>query len=308
MLLPVLAIHQETHGVLAGAWHGLASHKNGLGDIACVGLILWFHAWLCRDVRGLSASVGLGISLACLLLSRSSTSLIAAVFTLCFLALFLRFPRELRHFMPYLAAIFVLTLLAFSIALIDIVPGSQLLLEPVAMLTGKDLSFTGRTVIWFITLEHVQLHPLLGSGYGAYWTGPIAGTPSYEFVRLMYFYPGSAHNGYLDVLNDLGAVGLLVLLGYLLVFLIQSLRLLKVDRAQSSLYLALFLHQSISNLSESRWLSVFSVDFVIMTLATTTLARALLEQHWRGRKLRLAAASVNPLGRTDSLSAGGRPA
>ncbi|HEX5756303.1 MAG TPA: O-antigen ligase family protein [Arenimonas sp.] len=286
---PELAIHQEATGVLARAWHGLSSHKNGLGDIACVGLIFWFHAWRCRDVRGLHAALGIGVSLACLLLSRSSTSLIAAAFTLCFLALFLHFPRDLRRFMPYFATIFVLTLLAFSIAMIDIVPGSQLLLKPVAMLTGKDLSFTGRTVIWFITSEHIQLQPLMGSGYGAYWTGPIAGTASYEFVRLMNFYPGSAHNGYLDVLNDLGVVGLLVLLGYLLVFLVQSLRLLRVDRDQASLYLALFLHQSIANLAESRWLSVFSVDFVIMTLATTALARALLQHHWRGQQMRAAA-------------------
>jgi hypothetical protein len=36
-VLPEYAIHQETEGVLAGAWHGLSSHKNGLGDLAAIG-------------------------------------------------------------------------------------------------------------------------------------------------------------------------------------------------------------------------------------------------------------------------------
>jgi len=45
------------------------------------------------------------------------------------------------------------------------------------------------------------------------------------------------------------------------------------------LYLALFFQQVISNQSESHWFTVLSVDFVIMTLATTALARSL---HRRG--------------------------
>ena len=57
---------------------------------------------------------------------------------------------------------------------------------------------------------------------------------------------------------------------------LQSLRLLALDRPQAALYLGLFLQQAITNLSESRWLSVQSVDFVIMTLAATALARALI--------------------------------
>jgi hypothetical protein len=47
--------------------------------------------------------------------------------------------------------------------------------------------------------------------------------------------------------------------------------------------LTLFMQQTIANLSESHWFSVLSVQFVLMTLATTALARLLLEQQiqWR---------------------------
>ena len=277
---PDLAIHQETSGVLAGAWHGLANHKNGLGDIACIGLIFWFHAWLSKEVRILPALVGGSLAVACLVLSRSSTSLVAAGFTLLFLITLLRSPRALRRYMPWMVALFIATLLAYSLAVLQIVPGLHTLMSPIGEITGKDMSFTGRTDIWDIVSEHIRLHPLLGTGYGAYWTGYGEGTASYDFFERLNFNPGSAHNGYLEILNDLGALGLIVLFGYLAVFVVQSLRLLKTDGHQASLYLALFLQQAITNLSESHWFSVLSVDFVIITLATTALARGLLEHHF----------------------------
>ncbi|WP_084083335.1 O-antigen ligase family protein [Hydrocarboniphaga daqingensis] len=281
---PSLAIHPDTDGVLMNAWHGLANHKNGLGDIASIALILWMHALLSGERRWSHFAVGSGIALACLLLSRSSTSMVATAFTLLMMTLLLRTPPSLRIYLPYLVAAFVAALLTYSLAVLDLVPGLGLLLKPLTMITGKDLSFTGRTEIWEIVTEHIARSPWHGSGYGAYWTGVHEGTPSYELVTRLGFYPASAHNGYLEVLNDLGIAGLLILAAYLLTFVRQALRLLAYDRTQACLYLALFLQQAIVNLSESRWFSSLTVDFVIMTLATVSIARALLDQRWQRRR------------------------
>lgn len=275
---PHLAIHQEAEAVLAGAWHGLANHKNALGNLACIAMIFWFHALLSRQVRWPMALLGCGVALTCLLLASSATALVTTVFTLMFLVMLMQVPTVLRRYLPWLVALFVSGLLIYSLALLEVIPGLARLLGPIGVVTGKDMTFTGRTEIWEIMTAEIARHPLLGVGYGAYWTGPVLGTPVYEFVRLLNFYPASAHNGYLDILNDLGALGLLVLFGYLVSYIAQSLRLLAMDRAQAALYLALFLQQAITNLSESRWLSVQSVDFVLMTLATAALARSLLEQ------------------------------
>jgi O-antigen ligase len=278
---PELAIHQETSGVLAGAWHGLASHKNGLGDLACVGLILWLHAWLSRETRPLFAMLGAGLATACLYLSRSSTSLVAMGLALLFLLLLLGLPSALRRYMPWLVALFAGVLVTISLVLLRILPGLHTLLTPVGALTGKDLTLTGRSEIWDLMLDHIGQQPYLGTGYGAYWARSDQGTPSFEFVLKLGFDPGSAHNGYLEVLNDLGALGLGVLLLYLVVFVLQAVRLMRSDHAQAALFLALFLQQAVANLTESRWFSALSVDFVIMTLATVALARALLERHRR---------------------------
>lgn len=278
---PELAIHADSAGALAGAWHGLANHKNALGDLACIGMVLWLHAWLAREAHVLPALAGLALAAACLFLSRSSTSLVATGFTLLFLVLLLRAPQALRRFMPWIVALFVTALLVYTLVLLRILPGLHTLLSPIGAITGKDMTFTGRTEIWDIMFEHIGEHPYLGTGYGAYWTGTEPGTPSFEFVARLGFDPSSAHNGYLDVLNELGALGLAVLFGYLAVFVAQALRLMPTDRAQAALFLALFLQQAITNLAESRWFNPLSVDFVIMTLATAALARALIEQRAR---------------------------
>lgn len=278
---PSLAIHQETSAELLGAWRGITNHKNSLGALACMGLIFWAHAWLSREVRPLGALAGAMVALACLVLSRSSTSLMAAVVVIALLALLIRSPAGFRPWVPYLVGGLVLVLLAYTLAILQLIPGLDLLLGPVSALTGKDLTFTGRTEIWAVLSQHIRLHPILGTGYGAYWSGPGMGSPSDEFLRLESFYPGSAHNGYLEIVNDLGMVGLLVLIAWISTWLWQCLALFSTDRNQAALYLGLLIQQALTNLSETHWFSVLSVDFVIMALATTALARGLLERQLR---------------------------
>lgn len=282
LAFPHLAIHSEAASELAGAWRGLTNHKNSLGTLACLGLIFWLHAGLARETRLLTALCGALLATACLLLSRSSTALVTGAFTCIFLLMLLRSPKGLRRWMPWLTALFAAVLLAYSLAVLRLVPGLEVLLTPITAITGKDLTFTGRTEIWAIVIEQIRSHPWLGSGYGAYWIGPVHGSPAYEMVRLLYFYPGSAHNGYLDIANDLGGVGLVVLLGYLVVHVAQCLQLLKIDRNQAALYLAIFFQQAVNNLSESHWLNVTTLSMVVMTAASVSLSRALLEHRLHG--------------------------
>ena len=282
LTFPALAIHSDSAPELAGAWRGLANHKNGLGALASFALIFWFHAWLTKEVKTIPALAGGAIAGTCLLLSRSSTALAASLFVLLFLLLLLRAPRGLRPFLPYLVLTFLIALLVYTLAILNLIPGQELLLSPITTLTGKDMTFTGRTAIWSILSEHIRSSPFFGSGYGAYWIGPVETSPSYEFIRRMAaFYPGSAHNGYLEILNDLGWAGLLCLIAYMITHVAQSFRLLGVNRNQAALYLGLLVQQALTNLSETHWFSVLSIDFVIMALATTALARNLLEYRLR---------------------------
>jgi O-antigen ligase len=161
-------------------------------------------------------------------------------------------------------------------------PGLSVFSAPVALLAGKDGSLTGRTAIWELIRDHIARRPVFGSGYGAYWEpNRGAGTESAIFVKqLDGFYPGSSHNGYLEVTNDLGACGLLLLCGYLITHVREGVRCSAQDWAQGLLCLTLWLQQALTNFSESHWFNVTSVDFVFLSVATFTLARQRVQREF----------------------------
>jgi O-antigen ligase len=116
----------------------------------------------------------------------------------------------------------------------------------------------------------------------------------------MYFDPGEAHNGYLDILNELGFIGILALIGYITTFLRQSIFLLAFNRQKSALFIGLLFAQLIANMSEAHWWRISSVNFYIMTLATFDLARSVMEakQKKRGGNARSVQSRAQPLNRT----------
>jgi exopolysaccharide production protein ExoQ len=287
LAFPDLAVEQSTAVELHNAWRGLTFQKNVFGVLATYGVIFWFHAWLGRSMGSMKCLLGLGISLICLLLSRSTTSLMTAAFSVTFLALALRSPQSLRRYTPYFVGIFVCLVAVYALAALGVIPELAFILDPISSVTGKNASqATGRAPIWALIEAEIARHPILGIGYGAYWVGPIAGTASFIFVTAISFYAGSAHNGYLEVTNDLGYVGLACLIGYVLIFVRQSLRLWRTDRYEAALYLVLILEQCLANLSEAQWFQVTTENFVVMTLATCALTRASLDEGARARTTR----------------------
>jgi exopolysaccharide production protein ExoQ len=259
------------------SWNGITGSKNLLGTVASTSIVLWVIRWFSTPGAGLKALCGIAAGGVCLFESRSSTSLMATVFATGFAAILLRSPNTLRRYMPYLVTLFGITILVYALAVLRLVPALGVVLKPITMLTGKDLTFSHRTDIWDIINEQIQLHPFLGGGYGAYWTGVDPTTPSYEMVRRLFYYPTESHNGYLDVINDLGVVGAVCLIGYLAVYIRQGLKLLRIDRYEGALLLTLLFRALLANMSEVHWFSSFSIDFVFMSMATAVLARSLIQ-------------------------------
>jgi hypothetical protein len=57
----------------------------------------------------------------------------------------------------------------------------------------------------------------------------------------------------------------------------QGLLMMRFDRYQGGLYVTLLFRGFMADMSESHWFLALSVDFIIMSLATTALARGLLQ-------------------------------
>ncbi len=275
-----IASYNESVGVIKPVLRGLTFGKNQMGQLASLALLFWFHAWLGKEVSTRWALLCSAAALIGLYWAHSSTSILAAGFSIPLLLMMRHWPRWLRRYMPYLLVMFAVLILTYSLVVLRLIPQLDFLLTPITALTGKDLTFSNRTAIWDVIIEHIRQHPLIGTGYMAYWDNENPFSPSQVFKKLMFFYPGESHNGYLEVLNDLGAVGGLCLLGFLFNYLRQAIRIMAFDRQQGSLYVALLFHQFWSSLSESHWFSVGSVPFTIVMLSVCTAARSLLQHRF----------------------------
>jgi O-antigen ligase len=178
-----------------GRWRGVFSHKNALGAYAALASVLLFtHSHLMGGPR-LYVWLARGCALVCLAMSGSSTAIFGTVVLVGTYVLFHR--RQVAH--PIVLVLgFILALLAYNLLSSDMV----------AELLGRDATFSGRTLIWNAAIEVWSQSPWGGFGYSA-------GTPAVlgPFLTQSLFSSAvDAHNAYLDVMVDTGAVGLAALL------------------------------------------------------------------------------------------------
>ncbi len=273
ILFPDRIVEIGTDISLRGSWHGITLTKNQFGMTASIAAIICVNRWLAREGRASLALAGAAVAVVCVILSRSNASLFATMLAVLFMVLVMRVPVIRQRFSTPVAVGIGATLLVYELAIQGVIPGAYTLLSPIMSLTGKDASLSARTDIWDIIKDHIHAAPYLGTGYGAYWVGPLPESPSFVFTYKMYFYPTEAHNGYLDIINDLGYAGLICLVAFLFFYIRQALQLMETDRNQAALYLALLFQQMAMNMTESEWFSRDST-FTVLVLAMTCLCRA----------------------------------
>ncbi|MDH6230344.1 exopolysaccharide production protein ExoQ [Mesorhizobium soli] len=219
---------------------GAFSSKNLLGFFSSLGIYFGFAALFILRERGLWALVALvtfGLAGYALVASQSATSIIATAATLAMLvgvrALLLFAPRTRKTFflVVLIAGLFVV-FIGLNAGGVDLLLGAF----------GKDSTLTGRTYLWGEGLAAWGQAPTFGVGYQAYWVQGFS-----EAERLWEeFYIGSRsgfhfHNTYIEVLVELGVVGLLLLALVLLRALVgHLLRLLDdADNVSSHVMLGL---------------------------------------------------------------------
>lgn len=140
------------------------------------------------------------------------------------------------------------------------------LLEASLGSVGKDVTLTGRTELWRMMGYEIARHPWLGAGYGGFWLG-LEG-PSYTIVRYFNWRPGQAHNGYIDITNGLGFVGLALLLVVLAVHLNNIYRLNRQgDRLVSIFHLAIFAAALLLNVSETSFMRTTHLWWIVLTIS-----------------------------------------
>jgi O-antigen ligase len=108
--------------------------------------------------------------------------------------------------------------LCLGLALINAAFGLSFL--DLVQMAGADVTFTGRTEIWTFILEKLEGRWFSGYGFGAFW-GTGGDSPNLSASSPYIWYLDSAHNGYLDIMANVGLFGLVGLAVMLIHFAVS---------------------------------------------------------------------------------------
>lgn len=245
-------IGQETIAELAGSWRGVLDQKNGLGMVAAMAALFGLIHHRMQPFRAMPLLLGLGLILLCLIMARSSTSItVAAVGAAIYLLLRRDHVQSPLWLQRTVVVVLALGLVAYQVffTIHSRPPLWSEIISPVAGIFGKSADLTGRTDIWDYMWPVIEQHWLQGIGYGAFWLGP--GSPSQVILDQFYWVPYQSHNGYIDVINELGVIGLLLFVGLLALHLRNLWRLMYIDRESMALHAALLVIVLFTNVTES---------------------------------------------------------
>jgi O-antigen ligase len=200
-----------------GAWQGIMFHKNALGRIAALALIVFVT--LSQQHSGWWRLSWYGLSLGAVILIIGSQSITALVVTTlvvtAWLTLTMFYSLASRERWQMTALVFA-TILPISTL-------GSIYWPEIVSLIGRDPTLTGRLPLWQSLIGIGIQHPLLGYGFGAFWIDPSQMLSlDIALMRLRFWWAKHAHNGYIDVWLELGLVGLMLILTTLLTLMIKN--------------------------------------------------------------------------------------
>jgi O-antigen ligase len=206
--MPQYGLQERTLSYAFGAWQGIFGQKNICGAEMTLLLLPAFFVRLSGSYARLSRTVYVIAVLTIIAMTRSAGAWVVCGACLLFVVAM----NSLRKLAGKDSRVAVLGLLGILVVLGMAIAGNFATLTAAI---GKDTSMSGRTAIWAGLFRVIMQRPMLGYGFMAFWQGL---TGSGANVAMQLNTPGMAYaeNGVVELLVELGAVGLLL---YVLVFL-----------------------------------------------------------------------------------------
>ena len=230
---------------LVDMWSGIYGHKNELGYMMNwsagvflhLALSIYRYRWLMWALCGLSICL--------IILTRSTTSL----------AILLTMILLLPFYQSFKKTNYKLQVIMITTALMLLIIVSMLLInnaETVVGTSGKDLTLNGRSDLWELVIPKVLERPWLGYGYSGFWTSNAASN-----LRATYDWASNAHNGFLELLLELGFLGFLTFAaGFIRFFVMALTRIVSVAKKPEDYWpMQMLIIIIIVNFSEARLLT-----------------------------------------------------
>ena len=259
--LAVSAIYVMTTPPTPIGHAGYFTHKQELGLLAAVGIILASYELLQRSWRSPFALVTIGLAFWLVSESESKSAFAFALFTLIASAVILLVCWKTR----LTPAIIIATVMIASIFVSNPI-------ERLGHRLYNDPTITGRTGIWGFVEYQISHKPWLGWGFHSYYfvpNSPHNSAPGY--IRLM----PSSHSGYLELKLETGRIGYWIFM----VFVYSSLHLVervrRKDPLRAWLFLSVQLFAVLINLLDSTWLTLSHFWILYLIVVAETIRYAL---------------------------------
>jgi len=253
---------------LVNAYNGYPGYfmgKNYLGEFAAATLFLALHEVLRSGTRRLLGIVFAVVAAVLLFVANSKTAMGLAIVVPALAGLML-IVRRLTGISP---AVF---LLCVPVCYLIVSSISGISMNHISYLLYGDSTFTGRTLIWDFANYEIGRRPLFGWGYQSFW---LVGPDSPSIVEAPGWIKGmpNSHNGYVDIMVELGYIGLTLVLGFVVATFHASGRVAERDAARGWLLLSLALFVTMYNFLESLWMRGFEFLWVLFVIVAAEAAR-----------------------------------
>ena len=193
------SVGHETAQGYENAMRGVFSQKNSLGEAMLLAVSCYVYLLIDNPKSFVAPLSRLAFLFLCIVMSRSATSLVIAMIIMAMGALFWSAANWRRR----VVVIYVLTAVTCLITALAVVDTAQLL-----GYLDRDPSFTGRIPLWAASFQAALQRPLLGYGYSGFWNQDAI-IVQYIWASIDWQAP-SAHNGYIDIMLQIGLVGLVL--------------------------------------------------------------------------------------------------
>lgn len=216
ILAPDLGIAPAPPEASSGPWRGAMGQKNWAGFACAITILLCVF-----DARSVPMPLRIGFGAAAaffLIMSDSATSMGMSLFALLCGGLFHLQSARLgeRRLAPANWAWAPLAIFAFIFVTMAIEP------QPYFNMVSDPTDFTGRTQIWAALIKLYVDQPMIGIGFGSIWD--IGDTRAIsQYASGWIIEQSQGHNGYLDLLVQIGAPGALLVLYATLIWPLQRL-------------------------------------------------------------------------------------
>jgi O-antigen ligase len=188
----------KEYGVMPGthAAQGVYSHKNFFGAAMAVGVLGAIYLYITDKVKQRHYLWIAVFFLFCDTLSTSGTTVLQGVTYFYIFSLYLLAARgRFGRIVSILGSFPLLGIAVMAATAPDVLFGFM----------GKDATLTGRTDLWPYVLDFINQRPWLGWGYRSFWQqdNPLA----VELWKTLGWLIPEAHNGFLELLLNVGYVG-----------------------------------------------------------------------------------------------------